>query len=403
MVPTISPVTSILGYKRGEEWEYQMSATNMNQKIRLVLKNGGTNYTTATQVTFTGDGTGLAAIATVYPSPGSITALTLLSQGTGYTEAPTVEFSNEGTDASAEAIFVAPTWQVVGLPEGMTVDPDTGLISGAATVAGVFVCTAIATNIDGDSDPVSFAIGIEPVQASALTSAAIDLWFDVGSRAVTNSKPGENSGSNTADGPVMMAKLGDVVPVNVHLLKWGTPIDPSPSTVKFAMKEFEPDSELGTAGGATVTGYQVTGKADTNIITGKAYENGTAVLFSSLAGGEGLTTSTYYVVETSSNTFKLAVSPGGTAIDFTTDITAGTIREDLSVIKTGTNADAYWSFTVDFSGNAFAAALSNYESDQGTAFMGLAELEITIDGTPTIRISSRTFTVDFERDLVADA
>jgi hypothetical protein len=50
------------------------------------------------------------------------------------------------------------------------------------------------------------------------------------------------------------------------------------------------------------------------------------VRFSSITGGAGLSASTdYYVISPSTNTFKLSATSGGSEIDFTTDITAGTL------------------------------------------------------------------------------
>ncbi|MEO7933197.1 MAG: hypothetical protein ABIT76_08580 [Chthoniobacterales bacterium] len=73
-----------------------------------------------------------------------------------------------------------------------------------------------------------------------------------------------------------------------------------------------------------------TGAASTDIITatGSAFANGDKVYFTALTGGAGLAVNTrYYVVNVSGATFKLALTSGGTAIDFTTDITAATISK----------------------------------------------------------------------------
>lgn len=78
-----------------------------------------------------------------------------------------------------------------------------------------------------------------------------------------------------------------------------------------------------------VTAYGgVTGVEATNIVTvpGSAFVNGNALTFTSLTGGAGLATGTkYYVVGVSGTSFQLATSQGGTAINFTTDITAATV------------------------------------------------------------------------------
>jgi hypothetical protein len=91
----------------------------------------------------------------------------------------------------------------------------------------------------------------------------------------------------------------------------------------------------------------VTGVASTDVITaaGHTFTNNQLVQFTALTGGSGLTTSTdYYVRDIVSNTFKLAASSGGAAINFTTDITAGSIgapiinfTTDISAANIGAN------------------------------------------------------------------
>ena len=82
--------------------------------------------------------------------------------------------------------------------------------------------------------------------------------------------------------------------------------------------------------------FAVTGNSSTDVITatGHPFANGDIVVFPSLTGGAGLSANSggtyfqgmYKVINVSGNTFQLA-TPGSssTAIDFTTDITAGTV------------------------------------------------------------------------------
>lgn len=85
--------------------------------------------------------------------------------------------------------------------------------------------------------------------------------------------------------------------------------------------------------GLTLTGAissysSVTGVASTDVITvaGSAIPTGTPFYFQSIAGGAGLTTSTiYWAVNSSGSTLKASLTPGGAAVDFTTDITAAVI------------------------------------------------------------------------------
>ena len=77
-----------------------------------------------------------------------------------------------------------------------------------------------------------------------------------------------------------------------------------------------------------VSVFAVTGTESTDVINATAHglPNQMQVKFTALTGGAGLTAgTTYYVVSTAANTFQLALTPGGAAINFTTNITAATI------------------------------------------------------------------------------
>lgn len=81
----------------------QESEDQLDQVTALQLVQGGTGYTSAPTVIFTGGGgSGAAATATV--QNGAVTQLTLTAGGSGYTSDPTVSFSGGGgTGAVAQA------------------------------------------------------------------------------------------------------------------------------------------------------------------------------------------------------------------------------------------------------------------------------------------------------------
>ncbi|HEY3308729.1 MAG TPA: DUF2341 domain-containing protein [Desulfuromonadaceae bacterium] len=73
----------------------------------LTITNGGTGYTTAPTVSFTGGGgTGAAATATV--TGGIVTALTITNVGSGYTSTPTVGFTGGGGSGAAATATSVP-------------------------------------------------------------------------------------------------------------------------------------------------------------------------------------------------------------------------------------------------------------------------------------------------------
>ena len=94
---------------------------------------------------------------------------------------------------------------------------------------------------------------------------------------------------------------------------------------------FAPDP-LGSGSTITLT----TSAAADDILdttTAHGFVAGQAVRFATLTGGAGLTAgTTYYVIAANlaAQTFQVSATPGGSAINFTTDVTAGTVA------KTGT-------------------------------------------------------------------
>ena len=77
-----------------------------------------------------------------------------------------------------------------------------------------------------------------------------------------------------------------------------------------------------------VVAYSVTGDAATDVITatGHIYTANQTVIFSAITGGAGLSANTvYFVRDISGSTFKVSATSGGAAINFTTNITAGSV------------------------------------------------------------------------------
>ena len=72
----------------------------------VTISAGGSGYTSAPTVVFTGGGgSGASATANVNVTKGAVTTITMISGGSGYTSAPTVSFAGGGgTGASATAI-----------------------------------------------------------------------------------------------------------------------------------------------------------------------------------------------------------------------------------------------------------------------------------------------------------
>ncbi len=116
----------------------------------LTLTAGGTGYTSAPAVTFTGgSGTGAAAIATI--SGGIITALTITDPGVGYITTPTISFvGGGGGSATATATISSTSVRVKFRDHGMYDIDNNVLITGAISdISGSALNGAIGAGTTG--------------------------------------------------------------------------------------------------------------------------------------------------------------------------------------------------------------------------------------------------------------
>lgn len=99
-----------------------------------------------------------------------------------------------------------------------------------------------------------------------------------------------------------------------------------------AQGRFTPDP-LGAGAASAIT---ATAASDLVNLTAHGFPIGTAVVFSGLTGGAGLVAGTTYYVAASgltANAFKVAATPNGTAIDITTDASAGTVVKTNTLVR----------------------------------------------------------------------
>lgn len=172
-IPVISNTTSVLGYRKGQYFEYQMQATN---------------------------------------SPTS--------------------------------------WTANGLPSGMAIG-SSGLVSGAATTAGVYLVRVIATNGDGPSTPLEVAMGIEDTNFN--DGIGIEVNIDLRSGAV--SVPGITPSSSQASQAVMFLKYGDKVFLDIGFLKGEELQTMAMASIVMNIREFDGESVLvQTNGGLEIIG-----------------------------------------------------------------------------------------------------------------------------------------------------
>jgi hypothetical protein len=133
-----------------------------------------------------------------------------------------------------------------------------------------------------------------------------------------------------------LAEIGRVMPTKFQMDL--TPID---NQLDYALRPFGTDQTLTTPFGVAST--------DVFTCTAHGLLDTEQIRFLSLVGGTGLSVgTTYYIRDKTANSFKLALTSGGTAVDFTTAISSGTFYEvttDDAAIETEVFRVEVWDVT----------------------------------------------------------
>lgn len=127
-------------------------------------------------------------------------------------------------------------------PPGMAFDPATGTISGACSVAGVYVFAITATNALGDSSPLVVTVGIEAAPQDP-RSLAVEVNVDLVSRVAVV------AGLSAAAAYQHAVKNRDDLIYHVRFFKGATRVDPPLTKVSWSLKR-NPDGDVLAASGA---------------------------------------------------------------------------------------------------------------------------------------------------------
>jgi hypothetical protein len=142
-----------------------------------------------------------------------------------------------------------------------------------------------------------------------------------------------------------------------------------------------------------VVPYSVTGDAATDVIiaTGHIYTANQTVIFSAITGGAGLSANTvYFVRNPSGNTFQLSTTSGGAAINFTTNITSGSvvaIQANVAISQNTTETNSALVLTPKGTGALIAGPKPDGTAVGGNA-RGTQAVDLQISRSTNTRIAS---------------
>ena len=157
------------------------------------------------------------------------------------------------------------SWNCGPLAPGLTFDPATGTISGAALKPGVYNTALTATNSDGTSAALKFPICIAASSGEASIDS-IDLNWDAESGLVTCPALAAGAALTLANGalapiqPIASIKPGDVRMFHVVPSKAGTILPVVFTALALNLKEFDGDGII-----ATSVAFVQVGSGDNNL------------------------------------------------------------------------------------------------------------------------------------------
>jgi hypothetical protein len=190
-----------------------------------------------------------------------------------------------------------------------------GSLSIDSTAADLFSATSGTLSADDlGSDKIYFW------DDSAGRATGLDLGTGLAISGTTLNNTGSLTGTGTVDNAILRADGTG-----------GATLQPSPVSIS----DVNTSLQTTVAIGPDRTTFSITGDAGTDVITatGHNFVTNQAVSFPTLTGGNGLNTFTrYFVRDVTASTFKVSTTIGGGAIDFTTNITAGTVRSSASLV-----------------------------------------------------------------------
>lgn len=184
-----------------------------------------------------------------------------------------------------QAANVPTSWSATGLPDGFSLDAGTGLISGAATAAGVYLTEVVASNASGASTPLLLPIGIEDSAFSDGLGIELDVDLRTGIVYLLGVTPKEGD-------PILSLKRGDQVFLDIGFIK-GAELQDLPITqIRLNLREFDGEASLVLSSGSVIplgdgqtARYRILAELDSEALTNVLgnYEGDLRTTFSAIA------------------------------------------------------------------------------------------------------------------------
>jgi hypothetical protein len=366
----------------GNVWFVNSSVAN--SVLSVAVTNGGTGYTTAPTVSFTG-GAGTGATATATVSGGAVTAVTITVAGTGYTSAPTVGFGTPGTGATATATIVTGSslaeMSPIGQPlycagslstgRGLTIDSNGNVwaaFNGTTASQNVMVVTPNYTTNPYTYNTYTTAVNGSNVAPYTMTSdGAGNVFIDVNS-----------SGGNTYEWVNPNANLANISTTYPVLI--GGPYNGTTTTTLGSL-QVDPQGRLWTATSTiydileaypptTITAYAVSGGTVTFTST-NTFSVGNQVLVNGLSTTEGLQLDNTVYTVTAATSSSFSATTTAASIGTTTDAGTAVIPGTNNGATTKTAGNGYtWAITAGPSTTSYGygTAMNSYGNlYQGTS------------------------------------
>jgi hypothetical protein len=246
--PIINQNTSVLGYRRFQQWTYQPFATGDQKPWRWqcsALPEGLVMERPLRRAVTGSSSTDLISLSEHNFEENEQVEFFNLIGGEGLLS-DKVYFVKDVTTNEfkvSEALGGIPVSITTDLTSGRVALLETGRITGAATRAGVFNVGIVVSNSAGEtSAPLQITIGIEG--AAEGTHSGVDLIIDTITKDVSRAGINSNQVGTAGVLPLFSMSTGDQEIISVQWQRQGVTLSPSLQGMALYLKEYAPEQKI---------------------------------------------------------------------------------------------------------------------------------------------------------------